>query len=113
MPVVFVIAEEWMLRAGIRAELRERGIQALGMENADEVGRALSSGEAPASIVLDENAPAASDPAVLQLTLRVPTILIASPSLPCERVGTKVLFRPVQIKDVVAAVIDLLRSNAV
>ncbi len=111
MPVVFVIAEEWMLRAGIRAELRERGIQALGMENADEVGRALASSEVPAAVVLDQNASAASDPAVLQLTRRVPTVLIASRTLPSERAATRVLLRPVQIKDVVAAVTDLLRNS--
>ena len=41
MPVVFVVARDWTLRMGVRAELRELGIEALGMESAEDAGRAL------------------------------------------------------------------------
>ena len=115
MPVVFVVAEEWMLRAGIRAELRERGIKALGMENAEEVGRAIAAGEAPSAIVLDSNAKAASDPAVQQLVRRIPTVVIASrvATSPPAHSAAKVLFRPVQIGEIAAAVSDPLKGLSV
>lgn len=115
MPVVFVVAEEWMLRAGIRAELRERGIKALGMDNAVEIGRAIAAGEAPSVIVLDANAKAASDPAVQQLIRRIPAIIIASRIVtpPPPHSAAKVLFRPVQISEIVSAVSDLLKGLTV
>ncbi|HLW82493.1 MAG TPA: hypothetical protein VKS20_10685 [Candidatus Acidoferrales bacterium] len=115
MPVVFVVAEEWMLRAGIRAELRERGIKALGMENAEEIGRAIAAGEAPSAIVLDASAKAASDPAVQQLVRHTPTVVIASrvATSPPPHPAAKVLFRPVQIGEIVAAVSDLLNGLSV
>jgi DNA-binding response OmpR family regulator len=112
MPVVFIIAEEWMLRAGIRAELREQGIEAMGMESAADIGNALASGERPAAIVLEAEAKAAEDPAVRQLAARVPTILIASKTRAAPEISaTKVLFRPVRIGEIVAAVLELLKSQ--
>jgi hypothetical protein len=111
MPVAFVVSEEWMLRAGIRAELRECGIKALGLESAADVGGALA-GEEPSVVVIDGNAKAASDPAVQQLAGRVPTIVIA-PRTTTIALGSaaKVLFRPVQVSDIVGAVIDLLKGK--
>ena len=115
MPVVFVIAEEWKLRAAVRAELRERGIKALGMETADDAGRAVAAGESPSAIVLDATAAAASAGPFQNLLRRVPAVLIASritensPAL--HQPFRKVLFRPVQISEIVAAVLDLLRGE--
>jgi len=115
MPVVFVIAEEWKLRAGVRAELRERGIRALGMETADDAGRAIAAGETPSAIVLDANAAAASGASLQNLLRRTPSVLIASrttskpPAL--NEPFRKVLFRPVQISEIVAAVFDLLQGQ--
>src|ERR1700730_13194111 len=40
MAIVFVIARDWTLRTPVRAELRELGIDALGMESPEDVGRA-------------------------------------------------------------------------
>lgn len=113
MPVVFVIAEEWKLRAGVRAELRERGIKALGMENAAEVGGALAEGESPSALVLDANAAAASDPAVQKLVRRVPTVLIVSrtssiPVVSLKESSRNVILRPVQIGEVVRIVMEIL-----
>ena len=47
MHTVFVIATDWTLRAGVRAELRELGIDALGMDSADDAGRALAENQTP------------------------------------------------------------------
>lgn len=112
MPIVFVISEEWMLRAGIRAELRERGIKALGIETAEDAGRAMANGESPQVLVIDGHAKAASDPTIQQLAGRVPAIVIA-PRTTTIALGfaAKILFRPVQIGDVVAAVMDLVKGR--
>ena len=126
MPVVFVIAEEWKLRAGVRAELRERGIKALGMETTDDAGRAIAAGEVPSAIVLDANvldsnvldanaAPTSAAP-LRTVLRRVPTVLIASrttSNAPTrdELLG-KVLFRPVQVSEIVAAVLELLTGQS-
>lgn len=113
MPVVFVIAEEWMLRAGVRAELRERGIKALGMESAGDVAPALAEGAVPSAIVLDGNASAARDARIQRLVHRTPAVLIASkasPELPAllRESASIVLSRPLQVGEIVAAVMQIL-----
>jgi DNA-binding response OmpR family regulator len=112
MPVVFVIAEDWTLRSSVRAELRERGIEALGMESASDAGRALAAGQSPAAIVLDSGAKAAADPAIQQLASRVPTILIASrmQSAPVFS-AAKIIYRPVRIAEIVSTVFELLKGQ--
>lgn len=112
MPVVFIISEEWMLRAGVRAELREKGIKAFGLESAEDVERAIANGESPQALVIDGHAKAASAPAVQELSGRVPAIVIA-PRTTTIALGSaaKVLFRPVQVGEVVVAVIDLLSGS--
>ena len=109
MPTVFVIATDWTLRATVRAELRERGIHALGFDSPDDVGRALAAGEMPAMIVLEAIAPLAADPAIQNLAQRVPTILVASRT---ERISlppvAAVFYRPVRIADIVTRVSELL-----
>jgi hypothetical protein len=113
MPVAFVISEEWMLRAGVRAELRERGIEALGMETAADIGEAIARRELPAIVVIDSNAKAASDPAVQQLAGRVPSMVIASrASQIAFGSAAKVLSRPVQISEIVSAVMELLKGRS-
>lgn len=120
MPVVFVIAEEWRLRAAVRAELRERGIKALGMETLDDAGRVIAAGEAPSVIVLDAaalnaNASATSAAPLRTLLRHVPTVLIASRTISnapaLDGLFRKVLFRPVQVSEIVAAVLDLLKGQ--
>jgi hypothetical protein len=111
MPVVFVIASEWKLRAAVRAELRERGIDALGMDSAEDVGRALAGGAMPAVIVLEANA---GDPAIRGLVARVPTVLVASrvETVALPRVAA-VFYRPVRIGEIVAKVSELLGRGEV
>lgn len=113
MPVAFVISEEWMLRAAVRAELRERGIKALGMETAEDVAQAIANGEAPQVLVIDGHAKAVSNPTIQQLAGRIPAIVIA-PRTVTVALGSaaKVLFRPVQIGEIAAAVMDLLRGKS-
>jgi hypothetical protein len=118
MQLVFVIARDWILRTSVRAELRERGVEALGMDSPDDVGRALALGQTPAVVVLEATADLASHPGVLGLISHVPTILIASrteriPALGQEGeitasyIGT-VLYRPVLVRDIVARVLQFL-----
>lgn len=123
MPLVFVIARDWILRSSVRAELRERGVDALGMDSPEDVGRAVASGQIPAVVVLEGIADLASHPGVVSLVSRVPTILIASrtekiPVVPQKgeseqgdsRVGA-VLHRPVLVGDIVTRVMRFLRKG--
>lgn len=112
MPVVYVIGEDWTLRAGVRAELRERGIEALGMETVADVGAALAAGQTPSAIVLDENSKAASEPAIQKLVGRVPSVVVASRTSTARLdSAAKTLFRPVQIREIVAAIFELLKGQ--
>ena len=112
MPTVFVIARDWTLRTGVRAELRERGVDALGMEFVDDAGPAIAAGQMPAVIVLEATTEIAGNHIIETLVRRVPTILIASrsESVPLPPVDT-VLYRPVRIREVVARVNELLRRG--
>jgi hypothetical protein len=114
MLVVFVIASEWKLRAAVRAELRERGIDALGMDSAEDVGRALAGGAMPAVIVLEANAELAGDPAIHGLVARVPTVLVASrvETVTLPRVAA-VFYRPVRIGEIIAKISELLGRGEV
>lgn len=111
MPVVFVVARNWMLRAGVRAELRERGIEALGMESSEDVGKALAEGTTPSAIVLDATEETPENPAFQQLARLVPVVLIASRTLKSPPFpAAAVLNRPVRIGDVVACVCRILQG---
>jgi hypothetical protein len=109
MPVVFVIATDWTLRAAVRAQLRELGIDALGMDSLDDAGRALANNQMPSAIVLEATAELAGNPAIDNLVKRVATVLIASrtETVPLPPV-VAVLYRPVSIGDIVAKVRELL-----
>jgi DNA-binding response OmpR family regulator len=122
MAIVFVIARDWKLRTAVRAELREVGIEALGMESAEDVGRVIAAGEVPAAVVLEGTAELAGDPAIQKLVERAPTILIASrtetlpPMLALSEGGhgfAAVLYRPVRIAEIVARVRELLERGTV
>ena len=99
----------------MRAELRERGIKALGMKTAADAGRAIAAGECPSSIVLDANAATASDAVLQTLLYRIPSVLIASRTTSTasssNEMPRKALFRPVQVSEIVAAVLDLLKGQ--
>lgn len=109
MPIVFVIARDWNLRAGVRAELRERGIEALGMDAPADTGRAIASGQLPAVVVLEAIPELAGDPGIRKLVESVPTILVASrtETVPLPPVDT-VIYRPVRIGEIVARVHEVI-----
>lgn len=112
MPTVFIVARDWALRAALRAELRERSINALGMESADEAGRAIASGLLPAVAVIEAIAEIAANSAIQTLVERVPTILIASrtETVPLPPVDS-VLYRPVRIGEIASRVSELVRRG--
>jgi DNA-binding response OmpR family regulator len=112
MPVVFVIARDWTLRTAVRAELREQGVEALGMESADAAGRALAEGQVPSAVVIEALSEIAGDPGIQKLMQRVPAILVASrtETVPLPRVAA-VFYRPVRIADIVARVREIVTQG--
>jgi hypothetical protein len=109
MAIVYVVATDWKLRTAVRAELRERGIEALGMVSADDVGRALARGEMPSAAVLEATAELAGDPAIQNLATRVPTVLVASrvETVPLPKVAA-VFYKPLRIREIVEKVSEIL-----
>ncbi len=112
MPLVFIIARDWQLRAGLRAELRERAIDALGMDSAEAAGRSLAEGQMPAAVVLEATAEFAADAAIQSLVKRVPTVLIASrtETVPLPP-ASAVFYRPVTIGEITTRVLELLKTG--
>lgn len=115
MPVVFIVSSQWDLRGTVRAELREAGVEALGMESVEDMARVIAGGIAPCLIVFDgaqlENAE--MRPVLENLSSRVPVLVVASrltpvPSLP----GATTIRRPVQVKEIVARVLAMLRPTS-
>ena len=112
MPIVFIIAPDWTLRTALRAELRESGIDALGMDSPNDVAYARASAQIPNVIVVEATPELLDDLRIQSLLRRVPTILIASRTLTVPLPPTAaVLYRPVRIADIVARVNDLLARN--
>jgi hypothetical protein len=112
MPTVFIIAQDWLLRASIRAELRERGIEALGMESAEEAAKRLAEGTVPSALVWEPTGEA--PPAGLEsLAGRVPAVVVGSRATPAPLLehAAAVFYRPVRVGDIVASVLELLRGE--
>lgn len=111
MPTVFVIARDWTLRGAVRAELRERGVEALGLEAAEDATKTIAAGTLPDAIILDSAA--ARTPAAAQLSRRFSVLLVASRTEPVPELGTvAVLWRPVQVNEIVEHVTQLLKGRA-
>jgi DNA-binding response OmpR family regulator len=115
MPAVFVIAVDWRLRAALRAELRERGVDALGMESGEDAGHAVARGRMPAVVVLEAIAFLLDDPSLQKLIERVPAVVVASRTealaLPPSGPGLTLLYRPVRIGEIVDRVMTLLQQG--
>ena len=114
MPGVFIVSSEWDLRGAVRAELREAGIEAFGMETVEEMARTIAAGSAPSLVVLDgaQLHDARRRQGLQNLSARVPLLVIDSrlnpaPPLP----GAETILRPVQVKDIVARVMAVLSSR--
>ena len=114
MPTVFVIGEDWQLRANVRAELRDRGVEALGMESLDEAARALAQGTVPTAVVFDATTGDVSRPTLESLARRVPVIVVASrtQAAPIPESAAAVLWRPVRVAEIVAKVEEVLKGLA-
>ncbi|HUJ33013.1 MAG TPA: hypothetical protein VLY23_17160 [Candidatus Acidoferrum sp.] len=123
MPVIFILARDWTLRTALRAELRELGIDALGMDSPEDAGRALAAGQVPAVVVAEATADLISGREIQNLLTRVPSILIASrtekipvpvpqpgETAPRRILGT-VVYRPVRIGEIVSRVRSLLEKG--
>ncbi len=113
-PVVFIVSGEWDLRGAVRAELREAGIEALGMETVEDMAQTIARGTAPAVVVLDgaQLRRPETRQAMQNLSSRVPLLVIDSrlhpaPPLP----GAQTILRPVQVKEIVARVLAMLSSH--
>lgn len=122
MPRVFVISDDWSLRALVRAELLHAGVHALGMEAVGDLAAALAQGDTPSSVVLDaaaiEQATGPTSAALARLAKSVPIVLVTSrpeisgnPATPLEGVAA-VLVRPVGVGEIVARVLALLQGQA-
>jgi DNA-binding response OmpR family regulator len=115
MPVVFIVSGEWDLRGAVRAELREAGIEALGLETVDDMARMIAGGIAPALVVLDGEQlrrPEARQ-ALENLSSRIPVLVIDSRLSPAPPLrGAQTILRPVQVKEIVARVLAMLSSPA-
>jgi DNA-binding response OmpR family regulator len=112
MPTVFVIGEDWTLRSLVRAELRERGIEALGMASPAEAAQAIATGTVPSAVVLDAT-PLVGTASALEFLLRsVPVLVVTLPGAPAPPWAAAVLFKPVQVGEIVSRVEDLLKGLA-
>ncbi len=112
MPTVFVIAKDWMLRSGVRAELRERGVEAVGMDGVADAEQAIADGAMPAAVVLDADDAQAAAPAAEAIARRIPTLLIGSRvTAVAPNHAAAVLARPITVGEVVARVLKLLEGT--
>jgi DNA-binding response OmpR family regulator len=115
MPVIFIVSGEWNLRGAVRAELREAGIGALGMETVEDMAQTIAGGIVPDLVVLDGAQllrPESRQP-LENLSSRVPFLVIdsrVSPAPPLQ--GAQTIVRPVQVKDIVARVLAILPARA-
>ena len=113
MPVVFIVSGEWDLRGAVRAELREAGIEALGLETVDDMAQMIAGGIAPGLVVLDGEqlrGPEARH-ALENLSSRLPVLVVDSRLSPAPPLpGAKTILRPVQVKEIVARVVGMLSS---
>lgn len=114
MPTVFVIGADWKLRGAVRAELRELGVEALGMESLDDAAAAMARGTLPEAVVLDAASAGTSHPTLADLARRASLLVVTSgieplPSLP---VGVELLRRPVRVTQIVTRVRQMLEGRA-
>jgi DNA-binding response OmpR family regulator len=112
MPTVFVIGEDWTLRSLVRAELRERGIEALGMASPAEAAQAIAAGTVPSAVVLDATPLVGTASALEFLPRSVPVLVVTSPGAPAPAWAAAVLSKPVQVGEIVSRVEDLLKGLA-
>jgi DNA-binding response OmpR family regulator len=113
MAGVIVVGMDWKLRAGVRAELLGRGIEALGMENLVDALREVERGGIPSAIVVDAECLAGAT-GLDALARRVPVLVVASRAVQTPRtpLAATVIYRPVSIGEIVSRVLELLQGQA-
>lgn len=112
MPIVFVIGEDWTLRSLVRAELREHGVDALGMAAPADAAQIVASGTLPSAVVLDVTS-LPGNPAPLEFLPRsVPVLVVTSPGAPVPPWAAAVLLKPVRVGEIVSRVEKLLKGVA-
>ncbi len=120
MPCVFVISKDWRLRAAVRAELLEAGLDARGMDSITEAGDTVARGAFPAAVVFDaamEQAPG-DTAALANLAKYSPFVVIASRVEPgadgaaWRGIAAAILYRPVRVGEIVTAVRRLVAGEA-
>jgi len=103
--IVFIVGRDWKFRALLRAELVEKGFEAMGLESLDEAGRLLASGTLPRLTVFDmTDFDAARNLArLLALAKSGRLLLLISPgmALPQELCAATTMARPVAIGPIV------------
>jgi DNA-binding response OmpR family regulator len=107
MLFVFVVSRDWTLRTALRAELRERGADALGLETADDIGKALAQGIVPSVVVIDsaELEHELSREQIANLAKQLAILVIDSRVAPAPQIpGTERLERPITIGEIAARV---------
>jgi hypothetical protein len=112
MPTVFIIARDWPLRAMVRAELLEQGVNAIAMEISAEAGTRIASGVLPTIVVFE--ASNELDPGLDSLARRVPFVVVTSGIENNDvwpAAAARVLHRPVRVAEIVAAVLDILHGR--
>lgn len=106
--IVFVSDDQW-LRAGLRAELRERGYDAIGARDVAEAARTAKpeAGRGPVRLVLVDQASLGDEldadavRRVHRATWNAPMVLIASGNRPqAQGEWTDVLRRPITIGEI-------------
>lgn len=110
-PVVFIISPEWTLRTMVRAELREAGVEALGMEGIRDMVEAVHRGIAPSMVVIDgiELEKPATRETMEDMSRNIPTLVVDSRLTPASVPSSAdVLRRPVRVQDIVSRVLTRL-----
>jgi hypothetical protein len=111
MPVLFIVSGDWGLRGAVRAQLREAGVEALGLETVEDMARVIAGGITPSLVVIDGAQLHNSEMrrALENLSSRVPLLVIDSRLDPAPRLpGATTMLRPVQIKEIVARLLTML-----
>ena len=109
---MFVIARDWALRVSVRAQLRELGIEALGMESAEDAGRSLAEGQMPSAVVFGATAGIADQDSIRDLIRRVPAVLVASRTETVDLPPVaEVFYRPVRVGEIVDKVRKILGAG--
>lgn len=114
MPVVLIVSCVWDLRGAVRAELREAGVEALGLETIDEMSRMIARGVTPSLIVVDgaQLYEPQTRTAVENVSSRVPVLVIDSRLNPApELAGAETMRRPVRVQEIVSRVLEMLSSS--